>query len=81
MFSTTQFNCFFFSFHPAKVEHKYESVHEAVRHGDVEELEAMVKDGASINEIDGTKDKFTPLHWACHVGALEVNTIVLIRYH
>jgi hypothetical protein len=33
----------------------------------------MVKDGASINEIDGTKDKFTPLHWACHVGALEVS--------
>ena len=50
---------------------RFASTHEAVRNGDVEELEFMVKNGASLNEID-EKDKFTPLHWACHVGALEV---------
>jgi len=32
----------------------------------------MVKNGASVNELDTTKDHFTPLHWACHVGSLEV---------
>ncbi|XP_077987625.1 ankyrin repeat domain-containing protein 42-like isoform X2 [Glandiceps talaboti] len=46
------------------------SVHEAVRNGDVLELESMVKRGASINEVDA-KDKFTPLHWACHAGSIE----------
>ncbi|XP_033104382.1 ankyrin repeat domain-containing protein 42-like isoform X2 [Anneissia japonica] len=50
---------------------KLASVHEAVRHGDVLELEAMVKRGASINEVENTKDKFTPIHWACHAGSLE----------
>nr|XP_006823618.1 PREDICTED: ankyrin repeat domain-containing protein 42-like [Saccoglossus kowalevskii] len=46
------------------------SVHDAVRNGDVLELESMVKRGASINEVDA-KDKFTPLHWSCHSGSLE----------
>ncbi|XP_071511559.1 ankyrin repeat domain-containing protein 42-like, partial [Diadema antillarum] len=46
------------------------SVHDAVRNGDVLELEAMVKRGASMNEVD-SRDKFTPLHWAAHSGALE----------
>ncbi|XP_072034713.1 ankyrin repeat domain-containing protein 42-like [Amphiura filiformis] len=46
------------------------SVHDAVRSGDVLELESMIKRGASINEVDA-RDKFTPLHWACHCGALE----------
>ncbi|CAH1780621.1 unnamed protein product [Owenia fusiformis] len=49
---------------------KFGTIHEAVRHGDVEEMEGMVKDGASINEIDDGH-KFTPLHWACQVGAIE----------
>ena len=48
------------------------SVHEAVKNGDVLELENMVKRGASINEVDN-KDKFTPLHWAAHRGAIEVS--------
>ncbi len=51
---------------------RYSSIHEAAKNGDVEVLEAMVKEGASINEIDTTKDKFTPMHWACYRGALEV---------
>ena len=51
---------------------KYANIHDAVRHGNVEEVAAMVKSGASINEIDEGKDRFTPLHWACHTGALEV---------
>lgn len=60
------------SFLAAKRNFRYSNVHEAVCHGDVSELEAMVKDGASVNEIDDTRDRFTPMHWACHRGALEV---------
>ena len=50
---------------------KYTGIHGAVECGDVLELEAMVKNGASINEVE-EKDKFTPLHTACNSGALEV---------
>uniref|UniRef100_A0A1I8H5C3 ANK_REP_REGION domain-containing protein n=1 Tax=Macrostomum lignano TaxID=282301 RepID=A0A1I8H5C3_9PLAT len=49
---------------------KYKTIHDAVRSGDVEQLEAMVKSGASINELDA-RDKFTPLHVAANVGAVE----------
>ena len=35
-----------------------------------------MKAGASVNEVDTTKDKFTPIHWACHKGALEVGLIM-----
>lgn len=49
---------------------KYTGIHGAVECGDVLELEAMVKNGASINEVE-EKDKFTPLHTACNSGALE----------
>ena len=62
-----------FSFIPAtRRQYKFSSIHEAVQNGDVGELEGMVRDGASVNEIDSTKDRFTPMHWACHRGALEV---------
>lgn len=50
---------------------KYTGIHGAVEVGDVLELEAMVKNGASINEVE-EKDKFTPLHTAANSGALEV---------
>ncbi|CAB4028011.1 ankyrin repeat domain-containing 42-like, partial [Paramuricea clavata] len=46
------------------------SIHEAVRFGDVTELQAMVQSGAGINDVD-LKFKFTPLHWACNYGSLE----------
>ncbi|XP_064615076.1 ankyrin repeat domain-containing protein 42-like [Liolophura sinensis] len=46
------------------------SIHEAVRAGNVAELEMMVKNGASVNEVED-RDKFTPLHTACNVGSLE----------
>ncbi|XP_052277014.1 ankyrin repeat domain-containing protein 42-like [Dreissena polymorpha] len=49
---------------------KYANIHEAVNAGDVVALETMVKAGASINEVN-ERDKFTPLHCACNVGALE----------
>ncbi|CAG5115429.1 unnamed protein product [Candidula unifasciata] len=49
---------------------KYCSLHDAVRNSDVVQLELMVKNGVSINEVD-PKHKFTPLHTACNVGALE----------
>jgi len=45
---------------------------DAVKDGNVQKLEMIVKNGASINEHDATKDHFTPLHWACYVGSLEV---------
>ena len=51
---------------------KYNKIHDAVAHGDLAALEMMVKNGASINEVDD-RDKFTPLHSACNTGALEVN--------
>ena len=50
---------------------KYNNIHEAVASGDVTAVESMVKNGASINEVDD-RDKFTPLHTACNSGALEV---------
>ena len=53
-----------------KVRH-LSSIHEAVRFGDVTELQAMVQSGAGINDVD-PKFKFTPLHWACNYGSLEV---------
>lgn len=59
-------------FHIARRQHRFKSVHEAVQNGDVDELAAMVKDGASVNEVEDAKDRFTPMHWACHKGALEV---------
>lgn len=31
----------------------------------------MVQSGAGINDLD-PKFKFTPLHWACNYGSLEV---------
>ncbi|KAJ8309897.1 hypothetical protein KUTeg_011762 [Tegillarca granosa] len=49
---------------------RYKGIHDAVSQGDVLELESMVKNGASINEVE-EKDKFTPLHSACNAGALE----------
>lgn len=33
-----------------------------------------MKNGASINEVE-EKEKFTPVHTACNVGALEVSHI------
>ncbi|XP_076435411.1 ankyrin repeat domain-containing protein 42-like isoform X1 [Babylonia areolata] len=48
----------------------YQSIHDAVRSSDVLHLEVMVKNGASINEVED-RDKFTPVHTACNIGALE----------
>lgn len=47
-----------------------QTIHDAVRACDMLQLEAMVKNGASINEVEN-RDKFTPVHTACNVGALE----------
>ena len=47
------------------------SIHDAVRHGNVLELQGMVQRGAGINDPDA-KFQFTPLHWAAHHGSLEV---------
>jgi len=62
----------FFFVTAKQVTSSQRSIHDAVKDGNVQILEAMVKSGASINELDMTKDHFTALHWACHVGSLEV---------
>uniref|UniRef100_A0A8D0BQG9 Ankyrin repeat domain 42 n=1 Tax=Salvator merianae TaxID=96440 RepID=A0A8D0BQG9_SALMN len=49
---------------------KCKSIHEAVKAGMVEQLDAMVKSGISINAVDPVH-KFTPLHAAAHSGSLE----------
>ena len=51
---------------------QFSSIHEAVQHGDVVQLQAMVQQGAGLNDVD-SKFKFTSLHWATQTGALEVN--------
>ncbi|XP_064025516.1 ankyrin repeat domain-containing protein 42 isoform X1 [Pogoniulus pusillus] len=53
-----------------KKTQNYASVHEAVRAGDVEQLAAMIRSGAGINEVDLVHN-FTPLHCAAHSGSLE----------
>ncbi|XP_063160809.1 ankyrin repeat domain-containing protein 42 [Candoia aspera] len=49
---------------------KCKSIHEAVKTGNIEQLNEMVTFGISINEVDPVY-KFTPLHWAAHSGSLE----------
>lgn len=56
---------------PGRRDYRYGSIHEAVCAGDVAQVEAMVRDGASVNELEDSRDRFTPMHWACHKGALE----------
>jgi hypothetical protein len=51
-----------------------QSIFEFIKTGKVEELEDCVKRGASINEIEKTRDKFSPLHCAAYYGSLEVST-------
>ena len=53
-------------------------IHDAVKIGNVQMLEAAVKSGASVNEHDTAKDHFTPLHWACYAGSLEVSSLVTV---
>lgn len=54
-----------------KQQTNYRSIHDAVRSGDVSQVEYMVKNGAGINEVE-SDTKFTPMHCACYMGALEV---------
>lgn len=63
---------------PPKTKHA--SIHASVKNGDVESLIAMVKAGASINEVE-QENKFTPLHWAAHSGTLEVTIFYQIIQH
>ena len=67
---------FFFQFLSAASSDptNYQSIHDAVKNCDVLHLELMVKNGASVNEVE-PKDKFTPLHTACNGGALEVTSL------
>ncbi|XP_078401829.1 ankyrin repeat domain-containing protein 42-like isoform X2 [Cetorhinus maximus] len=54
----------------ARKKKLFARIHDAVKASDVEELELMVKNGASINEVDPIH-KFTPLQWAVHSDSLE----------
>ncbi|XP_070800140.1 ankyrin repeat domain-containing protein 42 [Pituophis catenifer annectens] len=49
---------------------KCKTIHEAVKTGNIKQLDEMVTFGVSINEVDPVY-KFTPLHWAAHSGSLE----------
>lgn len=46
------------------------SLHDAVRCGDVEELQLRVQGGASVNDVE-VGSQFTPCHCASAVGAVE----------
>lgn len=52
-------------------------MHEAVKNDDVVEMQSMIQQGAGLNDVD-QKFKFTPLHWAAHQGALEVQSTAFI---
>lgn len=47
------------------------TIFEAVKLGRIDELELILKRGVSINEVNESRDNFTPLHCACYYGALE----------
>lgn len=51
---------------------RYIGIYDVVRNGDVLELELMVKNGVSINEVEEF-DKFIFLYSVCNVGVLEVS--------
>jgi ankyrin repeat protein len=51
------------------------AIFDAVKSGNYEKLEHVVKKGCSINEIDKTRDQFTPLHCAAYYGSLEVKIV------
>ena len=74
------FLVFFFLSEFAVKTSTYKTIHEAVKKGDVEAVASMVKDGASVNELQDTKDRFTPVHWACYKGALEVCFTIIFQY-
>uniref|UniRef100_A0A670ZP65 Uncharacterized protein n=1 Tax=Pseudonaja textilis TaxID=8673 RepID=A0A670ZP65_PSETE len=46
------------------------TIHEAVKTGNIKQLDEIVTFGVSVNEVDPVY-KFTPLHWAAHSGSLE----------
>ena len=54
----------------------YRTPEEAIKVDDIEALEEMVRNGASINQVDDVH-KFTCLHWASFHGALQVLVIKL----
>uniref|UniRef100_A0A670ZNS8 Uncharacterized protein n=2 Tax=Pseudonaja textilis TaxID=8673 RepID=A0A670ZNS8_PSETE len=49
---------------------KCKTIHEAVKTGNIKQLDEIVTFGVSVNEVDPVY-KFTPLHWAAHSGSLE----------
>ena len=49
------------------------TIFDSIRQAKVEDLEVCIKRGSTINEIEKTRDKFTPLHCAAYYGSLEVN--------
>ena len=49
------------------------TIFDSIRQAKVEDLEVCIKRGSTINEIEKTRDKFTPLHCAAYHGSLEVN--------
>lgn len=48
-----------------------QTIFEAIKYGKIEDLEGNVRQGALINQVEKTRDKFTPLHTAAFYGSLE----------
>ena len=48
---------------------------DAVRHGDVQSVRALLKTGADVNQPEG--DGATPLHWAAHGDSIELVRLLL----
>ncbi|KAL3312890.1 Ankyrin repeat domain-containing protein 42 [Cichlidogyrus casuarinus] len=55
----------------------YKNIHDAVKSGNVTAVAELVKQGASVNELDC--NNMTPLHWAANVGAIEILQWLLWR--
>ena len=47
------------------------TIFNCIREANVEKLENCVRRGADVNEIDKSRDKFSPLHCAAYYGSLE----------
>lgn len=52
------------------------NIFDCIKEANVDELESVIKRGAGVNELEKSKDKFTPLHSAAYYGSLEVSEYI-----
>ncbi|RNA14408.1 ankyrin repeat domain-containing 42 [Brachionus plicatilis] len=48
-----------------------QKIFEFIKNADIENLENCIKRGTSINEVEKSRDRFSPLHCAAYFGSLE----------